>query len=76
MSLDKKEKSIIVDPKFNPNLHQDCTIPKYRKYFFKKLSQDKMQLNEILISIQKKEAPSALKVFVWKLKESIKQKIK
>lgn len=76
LTIDKREKSIIVDPKFNPNLHIDCTIPKYRKYFFKKLSQNNLQLKEILISIQKKEAPSVLRVFAWRLKESIKRKIK
>ena len=76
LTLDKREKSIIVDSKYNPNLHLDCVIPKYRKYFFKKLDQNKLQLNEILISVQKKEVPSKLRVFAYKLKELIKRILK
>lgn len=76
LNLDKKGKSIIVDPKYNPNLHLDCKISKYRKYFFKKLRKNNASLDQILNEVNKKEAPSQLRLFAWHIKNKLKNIIK
>lgn len=76
LNLDKKGKSIIVDPKYNPNLHLDCKISKYRKYFFKKLRKNNASLDQILNEVNKKEAPSQLRLFAWHVKNKLKNIIK
>lgn len=73
LALDKKEKSIAVDPRCNPNLHKDCLIPKYRRYFFKKLKGNRVSLHKLLAAVEK---PSRLRVLAWKIKETIKRILK
>ncbi len=76
LNLDKREKSINVDSKRNPNLHSDCKIPKCRTYFFKKLRKNNETLEQILHAVLKKESPSQLRLFAWRVKEKLKSIVK
>lgn len=79
VNMVKKEKSIDVDPRVNPNLHLDCSVPKYRKYFFKNIRRKMRthtQLHDSLRSVLRKESPSRLRIYASRCKQMLKRVIK